>query len=102
MDDEIKVISLLEKSFTFKRTTNTEQKSCYHYGVEVDEETRTVNCAKCGIVMDPFDYLKTTCYRNESAFNKYILLTAEVSKLEKRYNNLNKEIERLKSIKSKL
>jgi len=76
-----------------------EQTSCRHKCVTVNEDTRTVICDSCDIVVDAFDYLRHCCYQEQSAFDDLARYEIEVSKLQKRYNNLTKEIERLNKVK---
>lgn len=85
-----------DRSFKYKRTERPEQRHCIHYNIIVDEELRIIECDKCGIVLDPFDYLKNVCYQDESAFNKHAELLSEVAKLEVRYRNLTNEVDKLK------
>jgi len=89
-------------SFKFVKTDKKEQTYCNHTAVMVDEKTRTIECSNCGIILDPFEYLKETCYQEESAFTRYQVLKNEVSKLEVRWSNLTKEVERLNLIKKKI
>jgi len=86
-------------SFTFVKTDKSKQRYCNHLNILVDEERRIIECNNCGIVLDPFEYLKSTCYQEESAFHKHTQLLLEVDKLSKKYANLNKEIQRLNLIK---
>jgi hypothetical protein len=103
MSDEIKVIQFkAERSFTYKPLTKPEQRLCSHINIEVDAETRTVHCADCDIVMEPFDYLKDVCFKDDNAFVHHVSLLSEVSKLKRTYNNLIKEIARLKKLKASL
>jgi len=70
--------------------------------VEVDIENRTINCAKCDIVMDAFEYMKDVCFRDEHAFTQYVTLQMEVEKMKRQYNNLIKDISRLKKLRNEL
>jgi len=102
MDEERKVIKFNpERSFTHKRP-GSGKAYCNHSGVLVNEENRSIECQECGIILDPFDFLKKTCYQDESAFTKFVTLENEVAKLEKRYKNLNTEIDRLNRVKKAL
>ena len=51
----------MDKEVIFTVTRSIEkvkvEKWCPHYRVEVDEQTRTVNCKDCGCVIDPFNYI---------------------------------------------
>lgn len=95
------VISIT-RAFTYKRADNPEQMLCNHESVEVCEETRTVECKKCNIILDPFDYLKDVCYREYSAFHQYMHNKKVISAMEKRYTTLSKQIEELSNKKKKL
>lgn len=101
MDGEVKVISL-KPGLDLKRVSDPNKIFCNHPNVIVDEENRVIECDKCGIVMDAFDYLKTVALKESIAFDRYNLLIQENAKLEKRYSNLTKEVERLNRIKKQI
>ena len=103
INTEDKVIQFKpQRSFEYKRSQNKEQILCSHIGVEINEETRSVHCQKCDIVLDPFEYLKKVCYQDEHAFYTHVQLKMEVEKLNKTYSNLIKEIARLKKLRNEL
>lgn len=102
-EDNSKVLSINSKhGFTYKKSPRHEDGYCFHRNVVVDEQSRTIECDKCGVVMDAFDFLKSCCYEEDNAFVRLGQLKIEVAKLEKRYKNLNSEIQRLSRIKNDL
>mgnify|MGYP001804466211 CR=1 FL=1 len=94
-----KIIDFKAKPFF---TTKRHYNSCPHNRITVDEENRKKECEDCGTVLDPLDYLLTIAYKENACWERYIKYEGEVQKLQKRYNNLNKEIERLTKIRNKL
>lgn len=79
-----------------------EQDYCRHKNVDVCESTRTIECRECKITMDAFDYLFHCAIQSENAFEAMNNYKVEVDRLQRRYDNLNKEIERLTKIKNTL
>jgi methionyl-tRNA synthetase len=90
------------RSFVFKGTENREQRLCSHSNIIVCEETRTIECDKCGIILDPFDYLRKVCYQDEHAFQTHSTMLVEVEKLKKQYNRLSSEVFNLNLEKKQL
>jgi len=75
---------------------------CLHKYVEIDEEKRQVECTECGIVVSPYDFLVKTAYEESRAFDRLNAINQELSKKEKRYKFLLKEIDRLSLLRKKL
>ena len=44
---------------------------CAHDKISLDEHQRTVRCAKCRKVFDPFDFLKNEVHRIQRAWDDY-------------------------------
>lgn len=84
------------KAFTLKRTQDRNKMLCTHKHVVIDEENRVVECGKCGIVLDPFEYLVGVCHAEENAFSQLDLLYSEIKKLKKQYNRLKSSIDKIK------
>lgn len=95
---DVQVISI-KRAFSYRKTEDNKQKLCTHIAVIVDEATRTIECDECGIILDPFDYLRKVCYQEEHAFQRLDALKAELPKLEKQYQRLSREVQKLRGEK---
>jgi excinuclease UvrABC ATPase subunit len=82
---------LIEVKFRQKMLPITERKGnyCTHYTVEVDSEARILSCEKCGVFLDPFQYILDLAYKERS-------IHAWIDMLEKERNELFEEKEKLK------
>ena len=70
---------------------------CQHQRVVLDEHNRTVRCAQCSKVLDPFDFLKNEVRGIQSAWESHRKVTAMVRELQTRVGELQSEEKRLKA-----
>ncbi|MFA5386824.1 MAG: hypothetical protein WC322_00295 [Candidatus Paceibacterota bacterium] len=70
---------------------------CAHDKISLDEHNRTVKCAGCGKVFDPFDFLKHEVRRIQSAWDDHRQVRQKVSDGLDRLEGLKREEARLKS-----
>jgi len=75
---------------------------CEHNIISVDADNRTIGCDECKRTLDPIDYLTSIAHRENSMWERYTKYDQEIYKLRKRYENLLKEIERLKKVRDKI
>jgi len=69
---------------------------CNHDKISLDSHARTVRCAKCDKVFDPFDFLKSEVRRLQDAWERHRDVRAKVTELNDRVEALKKEEARLK------
>lgn len=69
---------------------------CAHDKISLDEHSRTVRCAKCDKVFDPFDFLKNEVRRIQSAWDDHRQVRQKVSDGLDRVEVLKREEARLK------
>lgn len=69
---------------------------CNHDKITMDEHSRTVRCAKCNKVFDPFDFLKNEVRRLQGAWDDYRQVRQKVSDGLERVEVLKREEARLK------
>jgi len=72
---------------------------CKHERISLDEHKRTVDCMDCGIVLDPFGFLRHQAETLQRAWSNYRSVTAKVQELNGSIERLNKE---LASVQGKL
>lgn len=68
------------------------QSKCFHKSVELDLETRHVNCNHCGAMIDAFDFLYSCAVEETMAL-------ATIQSLRKEKAQLQTEVEKLKKQK---
>lgn len=68
---------------------------CTHDKITLDEHSRTVRCAKCAKVFDPFDFLKNEVRRIQAAWEDCRQVRQKVSDGLDRVEALKKEEKRL-------
>lgn len=69
---------------------------CNHEKISLDEHSRTVRCAKCNKVFDPFDFLKNEVRRLQDAWERHRQVRQKLSEGLDRVEVLKKEEARLK------
>lgn len=69
---------------------------CAHDKISLDEHSRTVRCAKCDKVFDPFDFLKNEVRRIQSAWDDHRQVRQKVSDGLDRVEVLKREEARIK------
>lgn len=69
---------------------------CGHAKITLDEHSRTVKCAGCGKVFDPFQFLQNEVERIQSAWSRHKEVRTSLSELVDRVDALKKEEARLK------
>lgn len=70
---------------------------CGHNALVIDSHERSIRCAKCDAVLDPFDYL-ASCGRNiQLAWRDYKYMRDEIRKLNESVGRLKREERRLKA-----
>ena len=80
----------------------TEKHGCYHNSVYVVEDTRMLECQKCGKVIDPFDHLMVLAKHNfkvdmvnEQLKREGNRIREEVIELKRQKQNLQAQVRRL-------
>lgn len=69
---------------------------CSHDKISLDEHSRTVQCAKCNKVFDPFDFLKSEVRRLQSAWENHRVVRQKLDEVNDRVEALKREEARLK------
>ena len=69
---------------------------CAHDKISLDEHQRTVRCAKCRKVFDPFDFLKNEVHRIQRAWDDHRQVRQKVSDGLDSVEALKREEARLK------
>ncbi|AVS67890.1 hypothetical protein C8245_21435 [Paracidovorax avenae] len=69
---------------------------CAHDKISLNEHSRTVLCAKCNKVFDPFDFLKNEVHRIQRAWDDHRQVRQKVSEGLERVEALKREEARLK------
>ncbi|MDH1255062.1 hypothetical protein N5C67_20640 [Comamonas thiooxydans] len=70
---------------------------CTHDKISLDEHSRTVKCAACDHVFDPFSFLKKEVQRLQIAWDDHKQVRQSLSELNERVDSLKKEEARLKA-----
>jgi|GEM_PF-1679374 len=70
---------------------------CRHRTVEVDDHLREVSCAKCGKIIDAFDYLSGLAWDEIKLFEQMKQLKIEEAELIKRVEALRHEERNVKT-----
>ena len=70
---------------------------CGHEKISLNEHERTIKCASCGKVFDPFHFLQTEVARLQDAWARHALVRNSLRELNDRVDALKKEEARLKS-----
>lgn len=65
---------------------------CKHERISLDEHKRTVDCMDCGIVLDPFNFLRYQAETLQRAWTNYRTVTAKIQELNTSIETLNKEL----------
>jgi len=69
---------------------------CAHEKITLDEHSRTVRCAACEKVFDPFNFLQNEVHRLQEAWEQHRQVRANLGDLIDRVEALKKEEARLK------
>lgn len=69
---------------------------CSHEKISLSEHSRTVRCAACDQVFDPFNFLQNEVRRLQDAWERHRQVRANLSDLIDRVEALKKEEARLK------
>lgn len=70
---------------------------CAHERISLSEHDRTVNCSKCGAVLDPFSFLMSNAKTLHMAWHNHREASRKVGELNERIAVLSKEEKRLRS-----
>lgn len=70
---------------------------CRHEQIRLDRHLRVVECAVCGAVLDPFDYLVTEACAMREGWRRHKEVRASLLELIERVDALKKEEKRLKA-----
>lgn len=70
---------------------------CQHEKIALDEHERTVKCAACAKVFDPFNFLKAEVHRIQRAWEDHRQVRSTLNDLIARVQILKKEEARLKA-----
>lgn len=91
-----KADALPENILKVERGTDT----CYcaHGSILLDEHLRQVQCAKCGAVLDAFDFLRGNGTHIQRAWNNYRQAQGQVAALNESIAKLAREEKRLKAL----
>lgn len=68
---------------------------CKHDAVRLDAFDRTVQCARCGVMLDPFDFLLDNAMTMTNAWRNHSVVKSQLSDLNDRMAYLKKEEKRL-------
>lgn len=68
---------------------------CQHEAVRLDAHDRTVQCARCGKLLEPFDFLMENARTMAMAWDNHRQVKAQLSDLHDRVTFLKKEEKRL-------
>lgn len=80
-------------------TTSKPYNPCQHAHIALDAHKRTVDCADCDAVLDPFNFLRDQARVLQGAWDNYRMVVAKVDELNARVGVLKKE---LASVQGKL
>jgi hypothetical protein len=69
---------------------------CTHGRITLDEHQRLVNCADCGAVLDPFQFLLKQAELLQRAWDNHRMAARKVEELNASISNLKAEEKRLK------
>ena len=75
---------------------------CQHPSILLDEHTRSVQCAKCGHILDAFDFLRNNGLHIQRAWDNHRQAQARVTVLNESINTLAREEKRLKALVKRL
>jgi hypothetical protein len=64
---------------------------CRHPAIRLDEHDRTVQCRKCGAMLDAFGLLVNNARTLQTAWSSYRIATAKAEEVERRVHALQKE-----------
>lgn len=70
---------------------------CHHQEIRLDAHDRTVQCAKCGAILDPFNFLMNQAATLQMAWANYHQVRRELSEVHDRVIHLKKEEQRIKA-----
>lgn len=70
---------------------------CNHPAVQLDDHSRTMECAKCGAVLDPFDFLRSNAMTLQRAWRDHKYVKGQLEELNTRVDALKKEERRIKA-----
>lgn len=83
---------IVTRSFDLKRKTT----HCMHWRVEVDEEKKIVTCQDCNHVIDPFQFVLTMAFDEESIEYRVTELKRKLKSLSDEYDQLSKTVSYMK------
>lgn len=70
---------------------------CAHDSLRIDAHERTVSCAKCGQVLEPFDYLLSNAVVLQRAWQDHAYVKRDLGDMQDRVTELKKEEKRLRA-----
>jgi hypothetical protein len=75
---------------------------CEHAALRIDSHERTVACAKCGQLLDPFNFLLSNAVTLQRAWQDHAHVKREMQGMQERVTALKKEEARLRSMVKRL
>lgn len=70
---------------------------CEHGAVRLDEHDRSVQCTKCGAMLDPFNFILKQAKTLQTAWDNYKYVRRELNEVTERITYLKKEEQRIKA-----
>ncbi|RFP32463.1 hypothetical protein [Duganella sp. BJB476] len=92
-----KPAELPAQTLTIEKPPAGKKMYCQHGGLRIDPHERSIACAECGQVLDPFDYLLTNAATINRAWQDHGYVKREISDIQDRITELKKEEKRLKA-----
>ena len=80
----------------YRSITKKETPHCFHRRAELDEQTRTLECAECGAILDPFQFVLVMALEERSVQMNVARLKKELAELSKEYDSLKKQVTYMK------
>jgi len=80
----------------YRSITKKETPLCFHRRAELDETNRTLECAECGAILDPFQFCLTMALEERSVQMNVTRLKNELKKLSEEYETLSKTVKYLR------
>jgi len=85
-----------QPSFSIKKPVEY-RPYCSHPQVEIDNHERILSCAKCGKVLDAYDYVHNLAIKETNLFNDIKHLQKDLEDLKMARDALRKQVSYLKS-----
>lgn len=92
-----KAADLPEQTFVIEKPPAGKPYHCYHEALRIDAHERTINCAKCGQALEPFDFLLTQAATLQRAWQDHAYVKRDLGEMQDRVTELKKEEKRLRA-----